>query len=61
MTKRTVEVRGRTVEIEVNRKPGTKTVWIATGEYLGKRYESQGHRENDAVNRWREQARYHSG
>ena len=60
MNKQVVEVWGTKVEISVHQKPGTKTVWKAVGEYLGKTYESEGRTESEAAKNWAEQARYHT-
>jgi hypothetical protein len=57
MGRHIVDVRGKEVEISVHQK--SKTVWVAGGEYLGKRYESKGRNENDAAKNWREVAGYH--
>jgi hypothetical protein len=60
MSKCVVKVWEDRVEIDVYPKPGTKTVWIAVGEYHGKRYESKGRTETAAAAAWCEQARYHT-
>jgi hypothetical protein len=60
MNKRVVEVWSTKVEISVYQKSGSKSVWIAVGEYLGKTYESKGRTESAAAKAWAEQARYHT-
>lgn len=59
MPQRLVEVWGKQVEITVSQR--SKSVWTATGEYLGKRYEGKGATENAAVASWKETARYATG
>lgn len=58
MGDRTVKVWGENVEISVYQK--SKAVWIATGSYLGKHYETKGQSENQAAKAWAEAARYGS-
>lgn len=58
MGSRTVKVWGDNVEISVHQK--SKSVWIATGTYLGKPYQVQGRSETQAASAWAEAARYHS-
>lgn len=55
----TVTVWGTKVEITVYQK--SKTVWIATGEYLGKHHEVKRSTRGAAAKAWAEAARYHSG
>ena len=54
--KRTVNVWDKPHEISVHQK--SKSVWIAVGEYMGKRLEVKGRTESQAANNWREAARY---
>jgi hypothetical protein len=35
-----------------------KTVWVAVGDYMGKRIEVKGRSESSALAQWREAARY---
>jgi hypothetical protein len=53
-----VKVWSDTVEIEVYKK--SKTVWIATGEYLGKRHEVKRSTSGAAAKGWADAAKYHS-
>lgn len=43
-------------EITVYQK--SKSVWIAVGEYMGKRVEVKGRTQSQAISAWREAARY---
>jgi hypothetical protein len=54
--KHTVNVWDEPHEIAVRQK--SKSVWIAVGEYMGKRLEVKGRTESQAANNWREAARY---
>lgn len=54
--KQTVLVWGKPQEVSAHKK--SKTVWIATGEYMGVRIETKGPSENAAVKLWREAAQY---
>lgn len=54
----TVEVWGERVEITVYQK--SKTVWIATGTYLGKHHEAKSSSAGSAAKLWADAARYHS-
>ena len=49
---RTIEVLGTPHGVNVQRK--YKTVWIAVGEYAGRRIEVKARSESDAVAAWRE-------
>ena len=53
---RTVKVWDKPHAITVYRK--SKSVWIAVGEYMGERLEVKGRTESQAMNNWREAARY---
>ncbi len=55
----TVRVWGREVEVEIYQK--SKTVWIASGTYLGHHIEVKGRSANSALNLWRGAARYKGG
>jgi hypothetical protein len=54
---RTVLVWGKPCVVTVHRKPGTKSGWIAAGEYGGERFSSADRSEAAAVRRWTEAAR----
>ena len=54
--KRTVSVWNKPCEISVYQK--SKSVWIAVGEYMGERIETNGSSESAAVQHWRDAARY---
>ena len=56
--KQRVYVWNEPVEIEVYQK--SKTVWIAVGDYLGKRHEVKDRTPIAAANLWAETAKYHS-
>ncbi len=58
MGRHTVIVWGKPHEISVDRKYKYKTVWIATGEYMGKSITVQDQSEGSAIKRWREAAEY---
>ena len=58
MAERTVKVHSDTVEISVYQK--SKSVWIATGTYLGQHYQVTGRSEVQAASAWAEAARYHN-
>lgn len=47
---------GERYEVTVSKR--SKTVWIATGTYMGKTIQVQGRSEGAAVIRWREAAEY---
>lgn len=51
-----VVVWGKPQEVTVSMK--SKTVWIAVGDYMGKRVETKGASEGAAVKRWKEAAEY---
>lgn len=38
----------------------SKTVWVAVGEYMGKRIDVQGRTANNAASLWRDAAHYRS-
>ena len=54
--KHTVAVWGRLQNIIVYQK--SKTVWVATGKYMGEDHELQGPTANTAAKRWQEWATY---
>jgi len=56
MSKQVVNVWGKPIEIAVHQK--SKSVWVATGDYMGKRIEAQGRTEGAATKLWRETAQY---
>lgn len=43
-------------EITVHQK--SKSVWVAVGDYMGKRLEVTGRSQTQAINSWRDAARY---
>jgi hypothetical protein len=43
---------------EVTTHQKSKTVWIASGEYMGERHSTQDKTEGAAIKRWREWAEY---
>ncbi len=45
---------------EVTFTQKSKSVWIAVGEYMGKRVEVQGRTVNNAATLWRDAAHYRS-
>jgi hypothetical protein len=49
-------VGGKQYEVTVHMK--SPTVWIATGEYMGKTVSVKGQSEDTALTRWREVAVY---
>lgn len=55
----TVEVWGKRIEVDVHQK--SKSVWIASGEYLGKRFDASDRSQNSALKRWQEAARSRGG
>ena len=54
-----VEVWGRECELDVNQK--SPSVWIATGEHLGKFIMVENRSATSAAAKWKEAARYQSG
>jgi hypothetical protein len=52
---RTVRVYDKPCTITITRT--SKTVWIATGEYMGRRIEVKGRSESSAANGWVQAAR----
>jgi hypothetical protein len=56
MAAHTVVVWGKEVEITVERH--SKSVWIATGDYMGKPIQVQDATQGAAIKRWREAAEY---
>lgn len=46
--------------IEITLVKKSKTVWVAVGEYMGKRVEVQGRTANSAASVWRDAAHYRS-
>lgn len=57
--KHIVLVWGRPQEVSANRK--SKTVWIASGEYMGETIVERGPSEAAAVMHWRKAAEYKGG
>jgi hypothetical protein len=55
---RTIDVLGKPQEINVQRK--YKSVWVAVGEYRGRRIEVQERSENEAMAAWVAMANAHS-
>ncbi len=55
-----VHVRDRPVEIDVYLKLGTKSVWIAKGEFQDKYHEVKRTTASAAARAWVQAARYHS-
>jgi hypothetical protein len=53
---RSVAVWGRLQNIIVYQK--SKTVWVATGKYMGEDHQSQGPSANTAAKRWQQWATY---
>jgi hypothetical protein len=53
---RSVAVWGRLQNIIVYQK--SKTVWVATGKYMGEDHQSQGSAANTAAKRWQQWATY---
>ena len=51
-----VKVHGRDYKLSVHQEK--KTVWVATGIYMGESYQAKGRTERDAASRWQEWARY---
>ena len=54
--KRTVSVWGEDLEISVHQK--SKSVWVASGSYMGRLLQTQDRSANTAIKRWQEAARY---
>jgi hypothetical protein len=53
-----VKVWSDLVEIDVEQH--SKSVWVASGDYLGKSYQTKDRTASTAAKRWAEAARYHS-
>ena len=53
---RAVSVWGRLQNIIVSQK--SKTVWVATGKYMGEDHQSQGPTADTAAKRWQQWATY---
>ncbi|HZO48499.1 MAG TPA: hypothetical protein VFB68_21630 [Xanthobacteraceae bacterium] len=53
---RTVEVWGKRHTISVSQT--SKSVWVAVGDYMGKRIEVKDRSEGSAIKQWCEAARY---
>jgi hypothetical protein len=56
MSERTVDVWGKPQTVEVFQK--SKSVWVASGSYLGQPVEVQDRSAGAALKRWQEAARY---
>lgn len=54
-----VDVWGHPQKVTVYQK--SKSVWIASGQYLGEHIEVKGRSETQAISSWREAARYRGG
>ena len=54
--KHTIRVWDEPQEVSVYQK--SKSVWIASGEYMGERLEAKASSESAAVKHWQEAARY---
>ena len=54
--KQVVNVFSKSIEITVRQK--NKTVWIASGNYLGELIQAQGRTVGAAIKSWRDAARY---
>ncbi len=57
--KQRVTVWGEALEVSVHQK--SKSVWVASGEYLGKHITTQDRTPSTAAKRWGEAARSHGG
>ncbi len=53
---RTVAVCGRLQTVTIYQK--SKTVWVATGKYMGKDHQAQGSNANTAAKRWQQWVTY---
>jgi hypothetical protein len=54
----TVKMEDQWIEITVSQR--WRTVWVASGDYLGKHYETQLHAtRTSAIRAWQKMARYH--
>jgi hypothetical protein len=58
MTEHNVQVLGKPYVVAIQRK--SKTVWVATGRYMGQDVEARGRNENLAASAWRSASRYRS-
>lgn len=56
---RTVEVWGQQVAVDVYQQ--SKSVWIASGEYMGQYIQTKDRSAGSALLRWKEAARYRGG
>ncbi len=56
MPDHTVEVWGKSYTVFTHQR--SKSVWIAVGEYMGKRIEVKDRSKATAIKRWQEAARY---
>ncbi len=56
MPDHTVEVWGKSYTVITHQK--SKSVWIAVGEYMGKRIEVKDRSKGAAIKRWREATRF---
>lgn len=52
----TVSVYGKAFTVKVIQR--SKSVWIASGEYLGESYSTQGRTDSDAATAWQRWASY---
>ena len=60
VTKRSVRVWDGDNPCEISLVQKSKSVWVAVGEYMGKRIEVQGRTANNATAIWRDAAHYRS-
>jgi hypothetical protein len=58
MTEHKVQVLGKSYIVAIRRK--SKTVWIATGQYMGQAIEARGRNEDLAASAWRSASSYRS-
>jgi hypothetical protein len=56
MVDRNVQVGSKTYVVAIHRK--SKTVWIATGHYMGQSIEARGRSEDLAASAWRSASSY---
>jgi hypothetical protein len=59
MSEHTVLVWGKQHSVTTYRK--SKSVWVATGTYMGESHSTQDQTEGAAIKRWREWAEYKGG
>lgn len=54
-----VKIRGQDAQVSVSQR--SKTVWVASGEYMGLQIEVTGTTRTQAISHWRDAARYRTG